>query len=144
LTDILYKAYNITYLLILFIIKNMKKKIILLVAVLIAGSSASFATGTGKTEKLKVYGNCGMCEARIEKAAKSVDGIVSAEWDKKTGLLEVKSRNSNADYQKVHLAVAVAGHDTDKQKATDDAYNKLHSCCKYDRKSEAAKIIIQK
>ena len=122
----------------------MKKKIILLVAVLIAGSSASFATGTGKTEKLKVYGNCGMCEARIEKAAKSVDGIVSAEWDKKTGLLEVKSRNSNADYQKVHLAVAVAGHDTDKQKATDDAYNKLHSCCKYDRKSEAAKIIIQK
>jgi hypothetical protein len=70
--------------------------------------------------------------------------VVSAEWDKKTGMLEVAVKNQKTDFHKVHLAIANAGHDTDKQKATDEAYNKLHSCCKYDRKSEAAKTLIQK
>jgi periplasmic mercuric ion binding protein len=117
----------------------MKKKVFLFVAVLIAGSSAILATGSVKTEKFMVYGNCGMCETRIEKAAKSVAGVVSAEWDKKTGMIEVTSKNQSTDLQKVHMAIAKAGHDTDIQKATDEAYNKLHGCCKYERKSEAAK-----
>ena len=31
----------------------------------------------------------------------------------------------------VHEIAANAGHDTDKVKATDKAYNNLHGCCKY-------------
>jgi hypothetical protein len=29
--------------------------------------------------------------------------------------------------------LAAVGHDTEKYKATDDAYNKLPSCCHYER-----------
>ena len=36
------------------------------------------------------------------------------------------------------MAVAKVGHDTDMHKATDEAYNKLPSCCKYDRTAEKA------
>ena len=74
-----------------------------------------------------------MCETRIEKAAMSVDGVYKAEWDIKTNILEVVFNNKKIDVQKVHNAVAEAGHDTEKKKATDDVYNKLPACCKYER-----------
>jgi hypothetical protein len=34
---------------------------------------------------------------------------------------------------KIHQAVAAVGHDTDKVRAEDKVYNKLHECCLYDR-----------
>ena len=40
-----------------------------------------------KTETLKVSGNCDLCKARIEKAAK-VDGVSNAEWNAKTKMLQ--------------------------------------------------------
>jgi hypothetical protein len=33
----------------------------------------------------------------------------------------------------IHKNIAAVGHDTQKVKATDEAYNNLHDCCKYDR-----------
>jgi Cu(I)/Ag(I) efflux system membrane fusion protein len=93
------------------------------------------ANGPGqlKTEKFKVYGNCGMCEDRIEKAANSVDGVSSAVWDKKTMMIEVKLDASKTDVHKVHMAIAEVGHDTEMHKARDEVYNRLPDCCKYDR-----------
>ncbi|RRN76289.1 efflux RND transporter periplasmic adaptor subunit, partial [Pseudoxanthomonas sp. SGD-10] len=39
-------------------------------------------TNVNKThDMLKVSGNCEMCKSRIEKAAKSVKGVISANWD---------------------------------------------------------------
>ena len=37
----------------------------------------------------------------------------------------------------VHAAVAKVGHDTDKVKANDEVYEKLHGCCQYDRTAAA-------
>ena len=91
------------------------------------------AFGQMKTEKFKVYGNCGMCETRIEKAANSVDGVSSADWDQKTKMVEVKLDESKTDVHKVHMAIAEVGHDTEMHKAKDEVYNKLPACCKYDR-----------
>ncbi len=87
----------------------------------------------GKTEKIEVKGNCGMCEKRIEKAASSVDGVTKADWDKKTKKLEVTFDDEKTNVHKVHMAVAKAGHDTEMHKAKDEVYNKLPGCCKYDR-----------
>ena len=78
-----------------------------------------------KTEKIKVYGNCGMCESRIEKAVKAVDGVSKADWDKETKMLEVTFDDSKTDIHKVHMAVAAVGHDTDMHKAKDEVYDKL-------------------
>ncbi len=33
--------------------------------------------------------------------------------------------------QKLHEIVAAAGHDTQKVKAKEEAYAKVHACCKY-------------
>jgi periplasmic mercuric ion binding protein len=109
----------------------MKKKVLSLVGLFLIGAITVFAQS--KTEKFKVYGACGMCENRIEKAAKSVDGVTAADWDQKTNMLELTYDESKTNSDKVHLAVAKVGHDTDKQKAKDEVYNNLHSCCKYER-----------
>ena len=98
------------------------------------GTAAVFAGN--KTEKFKVYGNCGMCEKTIEKAALSVDGVSAADWDKTTKQMVVTFDDSKTDVHKVHMAIAKAGYDTEMHRGDDDAYNSLHSCCKYDRAPE--------
>ena len=45
---------------------------------------------------------------------------------------------AKTDAQKVEIAIATIGHDTQTQKASDEAYNKLPSCCKYDRATSFA------
>lgn len=84
------------------------------------------------TAKFKVYGNCGMCEKRIEKAAK-IKGVSMADWDVDTKILTVQFNDAKVKPAKIQEAVAAVGHDTDKVRAKDKVYNKLHSCCKYDR-----------
>ncbi len=109
----------------------MKTKILSLVVLFVLGTFTVFAGE--KTEKFKVKGNCGMCETRIEKAAYSVEGVSKADWNKETKMMEVTFDDSKTDVHKVHMAIAKAGYDTDMHKATDEAYNKLPGCCKYDR-----------
>jgi len=85
-----------------------------------------------------VKGNCGMCEKRIEKAANSVDGVQSADWNKESKMMEVKFDDAKTDVHKVHMAIAKVGHDTEMHKAKDSVYNDLPGCCKYDRAVEKA------
>lgn len=110
----------------------MKTKAMLTMTV-IAFFGVASAFGQTKTEKFKVYGNCGMCEDRIEKAANSVDGVSAAEWNKETKMIEVKLDESKTDVHKVHMAIAKVGHDTEMHKAKDEVYKELPGCCKYDR-----------
>ncbi len=117
----------------------MKTKVVLFfAAVMISGIATAFAANQVKTEKFKVHGNCGMCETRIEKAAKSVKGVTSADWEKKTIVMTVSYDPSKADVHKIHAAIAKAGHDTDMHRAGDEVYEKLHSCCKYKRAEKKA------
>jgi len=109
----------------------MKKKVLGLVAMFLMTTAVVFAGE--KTEKFKVYGNCGMCESRIEKAANSVDGVQSADWNKETKMVEVKLDDSKTNVHKVHMAIAKVGHDTEMHKAKDEVYKELPGCCKYDR-----------
>jgi len=110
----------------------MKTKILSLIAFVMLFSIACIA-GNVKTEKIKVKGNCGMCETRIEKAATSVNGVSSAEWDSAKQLLVVKYDESKTSSDAIQKAVAAVGHDTELYKAEDKVYNKLPGCCKYHR-----------
>ena len=98
-------------------------------------STFSLFAQTVKTEKFEVAGNCGMCEARIEKAAKAVDGVSSAEWDKETKMIEVAFIPEKTDVHKIQQAIAKVGHDTKMYKAEDGVYDELPACCKYERMS---------
>ncbi|GAB4324387.1 MAG: hypothetical protein Kow00127_17090 [Bacteroidales bacterium] len=114
-----------------FKIKTMKTRMMSLLVLYLLGITVVFAQN--KIEKFKVYGNCGMCENRIEKAVKALDGVVSADWDQKTKMIEVEFDTSVVSRDQVEKAIAAVGHDTDKYKAEDQVYNELPSCCHYDR-----------
>ena len=113
----------------------MKTRISLSLVMLLALGFSAFAQNA-KTEKFEVKGNCGMCEARIEKAANSVEGVKSADWDKETKMIKVSFDPAKTDLHKIHLAIANAGHDTKMHKASKEVYNELPGCCKYDREEE--------
>ena len=115
----------------------MKTKMLSLIALVLI-TVTTVRAQTEKKETFKVAGNCGMCETRIEKAAKSVDGVLSADWDKETKMIDVKINSDKVDIHKVHMAIAKAGHDTKMHKASDEVYNNLPGCCKYEREKEDA------
>ena len=86
---------------------------------------------TTKTETIKVSGNCEMCKARIEKAAKLDGVVVKAEWNKKDKTLTATFDQAKTNIEEIGKKVAASGHDTEKVKATDAVYDKLPGCCKY-------------
>ena len=81
----------------------------------------------------KVAGNCGMCKDRIEKAAKSVKGVMSANWSSENQMLSLKYNNKQTTLDIVQKAIAKVGHDTENYKADDSVYSALPECCLYDR-----------
>lgn len=87
---------------------------------------------SSKTETIKVSGNCDMCKTRIEKAAK-IKGVSKAEWSDKTKLLTLVYDLTKVKSDDVQKKIAAVGHDTEKFKADDKAYNGLPGCCKYER-----------
>ena len=89
-----------------------------------------------KTEKLKVSGECETCKKKIETAAKKA-GASYALWNADTKVLTVKYNSSSSNTAKIEQAIAAAGYDTPDVKASDDAYDKLDDCCKYERKTAA-------
>lgn len=90
------------------------------------------------TTEFKVFGNCGMCEKRIEKAL-MVDGVESADWDKETKMATVVYIKGKVSEDQLHKNVAEVGHDTEKYKASDEVYSNLPGCCKFDRTEEVKK-----
>jgi Cu(I)/Ag(I) efflux system membrane fusion protein len=88
---------------------------------------------TSKMEQVsfKVFGNCEMCKDRIETAAKSVPGVDSAVWDMDTKMIKVTFNKEKANLNDIHNAIAKAGHDTEKVKASDEVYSELPECCLY-------------
>lgn len=104
-------------------------KIFIAVIILSLGIN-TYAQPSIKTESIKVYGNCDMCKARIEKAVK-IDGVSKAEWNKKTKLLTVTFETSKTTVPAIQKKVAAAGHDTEKFKADNKTYNSLPGCCQY-------------
>ncbi len=80
---------------------------------------------------LTVQGLCEMCKDRIEKTAKSVNGVTSASWDLKTKQLHLDFNPDKTSVDNVAKAIAASGHDTDKHKADNATYDALPACCKY-------------
>jgi copper chaperone CopZ len=84
--------------------------------------------------EFEVNGNCEQCQKRIQKAAFSVPGVKSAEWHIDDQMLHLIINEERCSVIDVKKAVAKAGHDTNEEKATNEAYKKLPGCCQYDRK----------
>jgi len=114
----------------------MKKVLFLMfIAVFMTGAVSANPDNNGAPEPSKatltVQGACGMCSKRIEKTALAVDGVKEAKYDLKTKKLSFTYDAEKTTVDKVSKAIAKVGHDTDKDKAADEVYDKLPGCCKY-------------
>src|SRR5690606_8011663 len=82
-------------------------------------------------DMLKDSGNCEMCQSRIEKAAKGVKGVISANWDVKAKIIHLDFNSKVTSKGDISKAIAKVGHDTEMDKASKAAYDNLPSCCLY-------------
>lgn len=80
---------------------------------------------------LGVQGLCELCKERIETAAKGVEGVSSAMWDIEKKELHLNFNPHQTNLDAISKAIAKAGHDTDRDKADQAAYDALPDCCKY-------------
>ena len=75
-----------------------------------------------------------MCKKKIESTAINIEGVKSATWNVQKQSLKVKFFSEKTTLEEIQKSIAEIGYDTELFKATDEAYNNLHYCCKYERK----------
>ena len=85
-------------------------------------------------ETFNVSGQCMMCKEKIETTTKNIEGVKSAKWNINKQSLKVKFYSKSTTLEKIQQEIADIGYDTELFKATDESYNNLHYCCKYERK----------
>ncbi|MDX2135773.1 MAG: heavy-metal-associated domain-containing protein [Saprospiraceae bacterium] len=107
------------------------------VATMFAFNCTAQNIANAKTETVKIYGNCGMCEKTIEKAA-ARKGTVKADWDTDTKMAKITFDSTQATLDDVLKHIAAAGYDSEKFRAPDEVYANLHGCCQYDRPAASA------
>jgi hypothetical protein len=112
----------------------MKSIIVVFGFILLFTSSVTSQKSTVTEEKFKVFGNCGMCKDRIEKAVK-IKEVKYAKWDKKSKVLTVAFLSPSITADSLKKRVAAVGHDTEKYKAPDSVYSALPGCCLYRSKT---------
>ncbi len=88
-----------------------------------------------------VKGDCSMCKERIESSAKKT-GAKTANWTAETQKLEIEFDPAKTSADQILKQIANVGHDNEKYKASDDVYEKLASCCHYDREPSFLKTEI--
>ena len=111
----------------------MKKLSLLSMVLLGLFFSATSIAQSVKKETIKVWGNCGSCKKKIEKAAKSA-GASLASWDSESHELAVSYAVEKSSSAKIQEAIAKVGYDTQDFTADDKVYDELPGCCQYDRK----------
>ncbi len=85
-----------------------------------------------QTETVKIYGNCGMCKATIEKAG-NVKKVAKVSWNKDTKIASITYDVKKTNQDEILKRIALAGYDSDKYTAPDVVYAKLATCCQYER-----------
>ncbi|MDR1746324.1 MAG: copper chaperone [Tannerella sp.] len=96
-----------------------------------AESSDAAAQHSDEHVEMTVGGSCGMCKERIEKTAKAVEGVATAEWDQSKQQLHLHIDAGKTSREAISKALAAVGHDTELDKAPDEVYDALPDCCKY-------------
>lgn len=110
----------------------MKKITSMLIIALFTFTACQSQIKNPKTETVKVWGNCDMCKATIEKAANK-KGIAKAVWNDETKQATITYNTKTTTLNEVLKRIALAGYDNAVFAAPDAAYNNLAGCCQYDR-----------
>ncbi|MCB0711778.1 MAG: heavy-metal-associated domain-containing protein [Ignavibacteriae bacterium] len=73
---------------------------------------------------------CGMCEARIEKGLKKIDGVKSVKADAEENTVVVTYDTKKTSKSKIEEAIANLGYDAGEKEANESAQSQLSPCCK--------------
>ncbi|OAZ04213.1 DUF3347 domain-containing protein [Flavobacterium succinicans] len=106
-------------------------KIMIAICVLLSTTSNA-QIKNAKTETVKIYGNCGMCETKIEKVG-NIKKIANVDWNQETQMATLTYDATKTNQDEILKRIALVGYDSDKFLAPDEVYNNLHGCCQYDR-----------
>ena len=107
-------------------------KILVAITILLSFTECNAQIKNAKTETVKIYGNCGMCEKVIEKAG-NLKKEVKVDWNVDTKMATITYDAKKTNQDAILKRIALAGYDSDKFLAPDNAYNNLPGCCHYDR-----------
>lgn len=107
----------------------MMKKLVVIVVFLIG--TIGFSQNKNAKALIEVDGVCEMCKDRIELTCLKTKGVKSADWNVKTHELKLVYNDSKTNLNTIEKNILAVGHDTEKLKASDEAYASLHDCCKY-------------
>lgn len=102
------------------------------IALLLSVTAATAQIKNAKTETVKIFGNCGMCETKIEKAGNK-NNLASVDWDKDSKIATLTYDSLKTSREEILKRIAAVGYDSEKFHATEAAYNALPGCCQYDR-----------
>ena len=116
---------------------NSLKKIMMAALIVLSITKLGAQIKNTKTEVVKIYGNCGMCKSKIEKAG-SLKNIAQVSWDKETKMATLSYDASKTNQEEILKRIALAGYDSDVFLAPDKAYSSLDDCCQYDREAKVA------
>ena len=106
--------------------------IFLTIIVLILFPLCNAQTKNQKTETVKIYGNCEICEITIEKAGNLKNQSI-VDWNKETKFAIISYDSLKTSKEEILKRIALAGYDSDTFLAPNDTYSNLPSCCQYER-----------
>ena len=113
---------------------NSLNKIMMAIIVLLSGV-ANAQIKNSKTESVKIFGNCGMCKTKIEKAG-NLKNIAEVDWNADTKMATLTYDENKTNQDEILKRIALVGYDSEKFLAPTDAYSKLPGCCQYDREAK--------
>ncbi|MGM8360424.1 heavy-metal-associated domain-containing protein [Flavobacterium sp. ARAG 55.4] len=117
------------------------KKIMTATFVLLSMLSINAQIKNKKTANVKIAGNCEMCKKTIETAG-NIKKTAMVNWNVDSKIAQITYDSSKTNPEEILKRIADAGYENEEFVANDKQYNKLHSCCQYDRntiKKEAKK-----
>ncbi len=85
-----------------------------------------------KTENVKIFGNCGMCETTIEKAG-NLKKVANVDWNKDNQMATITYDTTKTNQDEILKRIALSGYDSEKFFAPNDVYANLPGCCQYER-----------
>ena len=84
-----------------------------------------------ETIEIDVKGVCGMCKARIEKAALKTTGVKYAQWSPNTQKLTAIINSEKTNIKTIAINISSVGHEASEYPVKNDVYNSLPPCCQY-------------
>ncbi len=115
---------------------NSLNKIMVAILILLSGITSAQIKNP-KTETVKVFGNCGMCKTKIEKAG-NIKNTAKVVWEIDSEMATLTYDQSKTNQDEILKRIALAGYDSDKFLAPDTAYSNLPGCCQYDREAKVS------